>query len=217
MTQLILVRHGETEANVSQVWHGALDAPLTERGRWQVSATASRVAQLQECSPVSAFYVSPQPRAQSTAAAIAAAIGREPTVEHDLREFDLGDWEGRSFQDLHDVEDLWGKWRVDPKFAPPNGESPHLFNLRAVGAVGMLARAHPNQTVLIVTHGGVICNVLASWLGAGPADWRNWEPHNCAITVLEGENGRWRGLLVNDISHLPAESSVEETAIWAEG
>ncbi len=217
MTQLILVRHGETEANVSQVWHGALDAPLTERGRRQVSATASRVAQLHECCPVSAFYVSPQPRAQSTAAAIAAAIGRQPTVEHDLREFDLGDWEGRSFQELHDVEDLWGKWRVDPKFAPPNGESPHLFNLRAVGAVGMLARAHPNQTVLIVTHGGVICNVLASWLGAGPADWRNWEPHNCAISVLEEENDRWHGRLVNDISHLPAESSAEETPVWAEG
>ena len=43
-TRLILVRHGETEGNVNQVWHGRLDAPLTPRGEQQVAATANRLA-----------------------------------------------------------------------------------------------------------------------------------------------------------------------------
>ena len=50
-----------------------------------------------------------------------------PQIEPDLREFDLGDWEGRSFRDLREQEDLWGHWERDPGFAPPNGESPRQF------------------------------------------------------------------------------------------
>jgi broad specificity phosphatase PhoE len=215
MTRLVLIRHGETEGNVSQVWHGALDAPLTSRGQAQVKATAERMRQLARVMDVEAFYVSPLARAQSTAAAIATAIGMTPIVEAGLREFDLGDWEGRSFEELHREENLWGRWKVDPRFAPPNGESPHTFNQRAVKTVSELVANHPGKTVLIVTHGGVICNVLATWLGDGPADWRRWEPHNCAISILEQADDHWRGVLINDTGHLPANAVVEETPVWA--
>jgi probable phosphoglycerate mutase len=172
MTTLILIRHGETEANVQQVWQGSLDAPLTVRGQQQVAATAVRMAALSHQHPIDAFYVSPLPRARSTALAIAKAIQRQPTIAAGLREFDLGDWEGRSFRELKETEQLWERWRVDPTFAPPNGESPHTFNLRAVSVISALAETHPGQTVLVVTHGGLICNVLATWLGTGPGDWR---------------------------------------------
>lgn len=216
MTTIILIRHGETEANVQQVWQGSLDAPLTLRGQQQVAATAARMAVLSQEQPIHAFYVSPLPRARSTALAIAAAIRQQPTVEPGLREFDLGDWEGRSFLELKEKERLWEQWRVDPTFAPPNGESPHTFNRRAVSVIRALADAHPAQTVLIVTHGGLICNVLATWLGAGPGDWRRWEPHNCAITILQAREGEWQASLVNDISHLPPATVVEDTPVYAD-
>ncbi len=202
-TQLILVRHGETEGNVNQVWHGALDAPLTPRGLEQVSATATRLAELHETHPIDHFYVSPLPRAMSTAQAIAAAIGLEPVIEEGLREFDLGDWEGRSFRDLREVEDLWGRWEADPSFAPPNGESPETFSARALQTLEMLAARHPHQRILAVTHGAFIANVLASWLGQGGEDWRRFDPHNCAISILTQVEGAWCGELINDISHLP--------------
>ncbi|MCB0132640.1 MAG: histidine phosphatase family protein, partial [Caldilineaceae bacterium] len=96
MTTLIIVRHAETEANVQQVWQGTLDAPLTRRGQKQVMATAQHMAHLVQESPVDRFYVSPLPRAQRTAAGIATAIGMTPLIEAGLREFDLGDWEGRT-------------------------------------------------------------------------------------------------------------------------
>lgn len=202
-TRLILVRHGETEANVNQVWHGALDAPLTLRGEQQVAATAAHLAHVHRQAPFDRFYVSPLPRARSTAAAIAQAIGVSPTIEEELREFDLGDWEGRSFRDLQEQEGLWSRWEVDPDFAPPNGESPVSFTQRAARALAQLAARHPGARILVVTHGGFISNVLAAWLGDHPGDWRAFDPHNCAVSILRATEDGWRGELVNDIAHLP--------------
>ena len=210
-TTVILVRHGETEANVQQIWHGALDAPLTARGQRQVEATGHGVAELSRRFPIDRFFVSPAPRTQSTAAAISAATHMTPEIREGLREFDLGDWEGRTFADLHDNENLWGRWEVEPAFAPPNGESPQSFNRRAVETVQTLADQYPGETLLLVTHGGVICNVLATWIGDGPQDWQSWDPHNCAISMLQLDGDAWRAVMVNDISHLPANTVAAQT------
>jgi len=75
-----------------------------------------------------------------------------------------------------------------------------------VNILHILAERNPAGTVLVVTHGGLICNVLATWFGGGPGDWRNWEPHNCAISILVFESGHWQAIVVNDISHLPIEA-----------
>ena len=210
MTKLIIVRHAETEGNVQQVWQGSYDAPLTERGLMQVEQTALRVADLIPAHPIDHFYVSPLPRARSTAAAIAAAIRQEPAINDGLREFDLGDWEGRTFQDLRETEDLWNRWQADPTFAPPNGESPMSFGTRVNQVFSSLADRHPAETLLVVSHGAVIANLLANWLGDGPQDWRNWEAHNCAISIIESSPQSWQGLMINDISHLSEAARREE-------
>jgi probable phosphoglycerate mutase len=201
-TRLILLRHGETEANVAQIWQGSLDAPLSPKGQAQVAATADRFQELVKTFPVDRIYVSPAGRAQRTAAPIVDVLGHPAQVHDPLREFDLGDWEGRSFQDLRETEDLWARWDRDPTFSPPNGESPATFHRRAVGALTELADAHPGETVLAVTHGGIIANALSEILGDGPHEWDRWEAHNCAITVLERNGDGWHGVLVNDIDHL---------------
>lgn len=209
-TTLILIRHGETESNVQQLWFGAMDSPLTERGRLQVAATATKMAVLDGHFPVDVFYVSPLPRAQSTAAAIAEVIALQPQVEEGLREFDLGDWEGRAFLDLRESEDLWGRWAKDATFAPPNGESPATFHQRVMQTMWKLVARHPGQTVLVVSHGAVIGNALTTWLGSGPQEWREWDPPNCSISVLTWNGSDWNPILVNDVSHLPPEAISDE-------
>ncbi len=129
-TRQIIVRHAETEANLKQVWQGSLDAPLTPRGVRQARATAAQLGLLSQRYPIDHFFVSPLPRAQSTAETIAECLSIEPILDDSLREFHLGDWEGRSFQELKDEENLWERWVADPSFAPPNGESPLLFGIR---------------------------------------------------------------------------------------
>ena len=126
-TRVILVRHGETEANLLQIWHGSLDAPLTERGKLQVEATAQRFADCVERYPIQRVYVSPLPRAQSTAAAIGAAINLKPVIEEGLREFSIGDWEGRTYRDLMDNEQLWRRWAYRPAFCAAERGVPQLI------------------------------------------------------------------------------------------
>lgn len=215
-TRLILIRHGETEANVEQIWQGSLDAPLTARGRHQVEATAHHLRSLCTIYPLDAFYVSPLPRAQSTARSITESIQIRPQIDAGLREFDLGDWEGRSFLELRTVERLWERWNSDRHFAPPGGESPFSFNVRVVKAVRQLVDAHRNQNTLLVTHGGVICTLLATWFGEGPQDWRRFDPHNCAISIISLAGERWHGEQINDIRHLPAEARIAAAPAYVE-
>lgn len=205
-TQVLLVRHGETTANHEKRWHGALDAPLTARGELQVRATGERFRALRAAAPIDALYTSPLPRARTTAAAIAAAIGLEPVIDEGLREFSIGDWEGRTFRDLHENENLWGRWDNDPTFAPPNGESPVSFRQRAVAAVQRLVARHPGQRIVLVTHGGVISALLDIWFGDNSGDWVRWDPHNCAVSELIWDGAKWRSVYINDIGHLPPEA-----------
>lgn len=213
MTTLILIRHGETEANIKGVWHGSLDSALTPRGLRQVAALGKRGPALIAEYGLDGFYVSPLPRAQATAHAIAMAIGRTPIIDQGLSEFTLGDWEGRSLASLHHEENLWARWQTNPNFAPPNGESPFSFADRAQAALRRLAAQHPGGTVLIVAHGGTICHPLARWVGAGTSEWKRWEPHNCSISVIEGEGDSWRCPLFNDVRHLPADAITDGSLI----
>ena len=214
-THVILVRHGETTANHEQRWYGAMDAPLTERGWLQVKATGEHFARRHSAAPVDAIYVSPLLRARNTAAAISAALGMEAVVDEGLREFSIGDWEGRTYQDLIDHEQLWARWAKDPSFTPPNGESPLSFGKRAEAAVQALAEAHPNQRIVLVTHGGIISCLLAVWLGNNSGDWIRWAPHNCAVSELYWDGERWCGEVVNDISHLPPDGVIEVIPSYA--
>ncbi len=202
MTRLILLRHAETEANVNGIWHGALDAPLTPLGEAQVVATTRRLLEIDRESPIDHIYVSPLARAQRTAQALAKAIEIDVRIEPGLSEMSIGDWEGRSFVQLREVDRLWERWQADPHFTPPNGESPFVFGRRVPATFRQLAETHPGQTLLAVTHGGVISNLLAQWLGEGPQDWRRWDPMNCAISILEQGDAGWNPILVNDTQHL---------------
>ncbi len=143
-------------------------------------ALPGRVAPAHARRPI---YVSPLPRARSTAAAIAAALAITPVVTEGLREFSIGDWEGRTYRDLIDNEDLWGRWRADPGFAPPNGESPRSFTARVLHDLTPLVAKHPGELLLFVSHGGVIGCLLDAWLGEGRGDWahgnRTTAPSRC--------------------------------------
>jgi len=214
MTKLFLVRHAETEANLQKIWYGLLDAPLTERGEQQILATGQRMKDLARYHPIDAFYVSPLGRTQKTAAAIAEQIAIVPTVEDGLREFDLGDWEGRSYVELAEHENLWGRWKVEPDFRPPNGESALSFHNRAIQIIETLVAKHAGETVLAVTHGGIICNVMALWMGEGLQDWPRWEPDNGSITLLTKQDGEWQIEFWDDVSHFPPDAVVDEKPVY---
>lgn len=180
-TILTLIRHGETSANTSGVWHGSTDTPLSERGRQQ----ALRVAEyLHRQHPDStALYASPLSRTRDTAQAISDRLGLALALDPALVEFDLGSWEGKTYKELFEVHELWTHMKRDEHFRPHGGESPRDVTDRLAGALRRIHDTHPGERVVVVTHGGALSMVLAELI---EGDYRRWGRvmANCAVSEL---------------------------------
>jgi broad specificity phosphatase PhoE len=161
---ILFVRHGETPANRARLALGRADPELTDRGRQQVDAVANALADV----PVVAVRTSPLQRAMQTGEAIAQHHGIEPQVDERLVELDYGSWDGRSFTDLP-PEDV-ARWREDPTFAPPGGES--LTDV-ADRVAGFCAELLGDEIVVAVSHVSPI-KAGALWAMDGPQElaWR---------------------------------------------
>ena len=192
-TRLILVRHGETEANVAGRMQGRGNDPLTERGQQQVRAVAARLKR--EGHPVDAIYTSSLLRAQLTADVIGQELGLTPRLRDNLQEMHLGDLEGVSAAQLSAAVPA----TVDDSY--PGGESAREFVERIMGALYGIVVAHTGGTVVAVSHGGVISTALSFWsVGHGGA-WRDYAPDNCAVSIIEFSTGP-EIVTLNDCAHL---------------
>ena len=178
---LTLVRHGETSANVQKVWHGSIDTPLTERGRAQAARVARHLGE--SLGRAAGLYASPLLRARETAAPIARSLGLEPRLDPDLREYDIGRWEGRSFAELYRSERFFEHIQRDPDFAPHGGESPRQVTERLAGALRRIAASHPGERAVVIVHGGSFSMALAHLL---EGDYTRWQRvmDNCALSEL---------------------------------
>lgn len=161
MTDLWLLRHGQTDWNLEGRWQGqAAHAPgLNTTGRAQALAAAGLLTETQ----IKAIYCSDLLRARQTAELIAASFGLKITVEARLREINLGIWEGMLSDEIERLypQELAERAR-DPLHAyAPQGESPLEVAERVIPAVNEIAHRHPDDSVLIVSHGvalgAIIC------------------------------------------------------------
>jgi broad specificity phosphatase PhoE len=177
---LTLVRHGQTRANIDGVWHGSIDSPLTELGREQARRVAAYVAAAHP--DTRAVFASPLRRAVDTASAIAGALASELRLEEALTEYHLGDWEGRSYRDLHRLERMWERMAGDADFAPPRGESSRQVATRIEGALRRIAADPAGGRVLVVSHGGALALALG-WLLDGRPGWQR-VVDNCSVSEL---------------------------------
>jgi broad specificity phosphatase PhoE len=178
---LTLIRHGETQANLDGVWHGSIDTPLTERGLLQAQRVARFAAE--HLRQATALYASPLQRARLTAEAIAGGLELELCVDEGLVEYDLGEWEGKTYRDLFEEHKLWHHMKRDPDFAPHGGESPRQVAERITGALLRIAAAHPGERVIVVTHGGALSLGLAQLVDGDYTAW-NRVMDNCAVSEL---------------------------------
>jgi broad specificity phosphatase PhoE len=185
-TVLLLVRHGETSANLDGVWHGSTDTPLTERGRRQAERVAQFLAERHQ--NATALYSSPLARARDTAGAISSRLRLPLRIEPGLAEYDLGSWEGLTYSVLHEKHKLWQRMKEDPEFAPHGGESPRTVAERFTGALRRISTSHPGERVIVVAHGGALSMGLAAFLDGDYSQWKR-VMHNCAVSelVLEPE------------------------------
>lgn len=159
-TTLYFVRHGESEANAARLFTGHFDSPLTEQGRGQAEAVADALAGVR----VDRVVSSDLSRARDTAAAIASRHGLPVETYADLREIDLGEMTGRSFDDARVHPD----WNEDGFVQWPGGESLDAVFDRAFARVSALVAESSGRTLVIVGHGGVTRILVSHFLGLLP-------------------------------------------------
>ncbi len=158
MSELLFIRHGETDWNRQQRFQGQIDVPLNATGQAQAAALAARLGRT-PAPAAGAFVTSDLVRARQTAAPLAAAWRLEPAVAPGLREQSFGEWEGLDAAAIQARwPTLWPRWlEHGADFAPPGGESARQFHTRVLTAVRALeAQTGGGQPLVVVTHGGVL-------------------------------------------------------------
>jgi broad specificity phosphatase PhoE len=163
-TRILLARHGETEWNRLGRWQGHADPPLNALGRRQAQMLAEQLAG----DSVAAVYSSDLGRARQTAEIVAERLALAVTERPGLREIDVGSWSGLTKEEVRErFPDGFALWLAGE--VGHDGETREELATRAVAAVESIARDHVGQTVLVVTHGGVI-RALRRHAGGDPGD-----------------------------------------------
>ena len=201
-TEIILVRHGESRAatidNPFPLIDGQGDPELAPQGRAQAIAVSERLKHL----PISAIYVTNLQRTAETAAPLCAHLKIEHRVDPDLREVHLGEWEGGTFRIMaHENHPLFVRMQEEQRWdVIPGAESRDALRERIARGLNRIARAHPNELVVAVLHGGVIGHIIAEATGSSPFAFNGCDNGSISKVVLVDGRIVVRGF--NDVSHL---------------
>ncbi|SAL27978.1 phosphoglycerate mutase [Caballeronia peredens] len=205
-TQVLFIRHGETDWNRIKRIQGHIDIPLSEHGFLQAEQLGQRLAREGR---IDAVYSSDLQRAQQTARPFADALGLEVRVSNGLRERFYGAFQGHDSDEINDKFPAeYVEWQTrDPGFAPPgDGESQRVFYHRVVHAMEPVVAAHPNGRIAVVAHGGVLDCVYRFAMKLPLQEPRNWPLLNCSINVVDYRNGGAAVVSWGDIAHLSTDT-----------
>jgi probable phosphoglycerate mutase len=200
--ELLLVRHGESAAAIEgqpfPLVDGQGDPPLHEEGHRQAQLVADRL----EHENVTAIYVSNLQRTAQTAAPLAARLGITPTVEPDIREVHLGEWEGGIFR-KHVMEGhpLAQRMRDEQRWdVIPGAEPADAFRARLQRGITSIAARHPNETVAVFSHGAAMGEIIA--IATGGRAFAFGGSDNASISQLIVLGDQWILRRFNDTAHL---------------
>lgn len=158
MTELWLVRHGQTDWNIAGRYQGQVDIPLNETGIEQANQAVAKLVG----KTFSAIYSSDLSRAYKTAEIISASIGLPIKIDQRLREIDQGAWEGLNYKEV--IARFSPKQELSPEDIiterAPGGESIMQVAERMKLAADDISVNHSGETVLVVSHGLAIATLI---------------------------------------------------------
>lgn len=197
---LLFIRHGETIANEQQLAYGVTESPLNEKGIAQAQAAGQRLKSWS--TQYHKILSSPLERARHTAELINLDLNLEIIIDPGLIECDLGNWEGITYQQMHDFGYATHSIK-DDAFDGHGGESPNAVYDRVKAVLDRASADYPSQNLIIVSHGSAIAHAMAAILQTRPKFGYQYLMHNGAISevILESKP---RLLTLNDYEHLPA-------------
>lgn len=201
MTTIYLVRHAEAEGNLYRIAQGHYNGIITPRGYQQLAALKKRFESVQ----IDAVYSSDLFRARTTARAIYEPKGLEVQLDEQLREVNMGSWEGRTWQELtmEDPQQMYNFNRDLSQWEIEGGESVAHARDRMIAALKRIAKANEGKTVAVVSHGAVLRITLGTLQGLSLQELGQ-TPHgdNTAVSCLEWDGETLRVVYRDDNSHL---------------
>jgi probable phosphoglycerate mutase len=200
-TELLLVRHGESEAAIEgqpfELVEGHADPALSSEGHEQAELVGTRLAN----EPIAAIYVSNLRRTSQTAAPLAARIGLTPIVDRDLREVYLGEWESGVFRKkVIERDPIAVRMSEEQRWdVIPGAEPAEEFAERTRTVVTRIAATHAGHCVAVFAHGAIIGEMLS--LATGSRGFA-FTSDNAAVSQLVIAPDRWIVRRFNDTAHL---------------
>jgi broad specificity phosphatase PhoE len=199
-TRVLLVRHGQTSYNHQGTIQGHIDIPLNDRGFEEASLLARRIGHRDR---IDLLISSDLQRALQTASTIAEVISQEILKDRNFRELYLGNWEGRSWEQLEESYPgvrarYLQNWYL---FSEHGGESRKDAGLRVNSALDQIIDAYRGKTIVIVTHGGPIRLISQRVLNCEKSRMLA-EIGNCSITEISCRKDEYHLVRLNDCSHL---------------
>lgn len=193
--RLLLLRHAAHDLAGRALAGRMPGLGLNALGRAQALALAGSPA----LRGVQAIHASPQQRTRETAEPIAQRLGLVPQSAPEFDEIDFGDWTGKAFDELAQGDAArWRHWcERRSQATPPGGEPFAEVARRACEGAHRLARQHPGQVVLVVSHADVIRAVIAGFLGLSLDELERFEIGCAGLSEIELGEGGARVLRVN--------------------
>lgn len=198
--RVVIVRHGETTWNLEGKRQGHSDSALTDKGLAQARALARRL----ERERFQALYSSDLGRAYQTARIIAQATDHQIIVDARLRERSLGVFQGLNGEEIQSryPEEHRLHRTMGPDYVIPGGESVRQQVERNIACLNELAERHLGETIVVITHGGVLSGLFRHTFSIPLHAPRRFEFQNAGINIFAYEEGCWRLQTWGDISHL---------------
>ncbi|MBX3014660.1 MAG: histidine phosphatase family protein [Caldilineaceae bacterium] len=202
-TEIILIRHGETEWNAEGRIQGQGDSPLTEWGIHQAQAVGKRL----QHEPFTALYASHLGRVIETARYIAAVTGHAITIDERLQERAYGIFEGLTqaeAQAAHTAIFQEYKTNFSPDFAVPQAESSRQVLARGRAVFQELAQRHVGERIVVVSHGSFLRSVLAAILGVELGAFIGFRLANGSLSEIVFEANEWQVVTLGEVQHIRA-------------
>lgn len=215
MTEVWVVRHGETPWNVERRVQGWEDIPLNETGIRQAQALARHLSRSrQHGNQIDAIYASDLKRARMTAEIVSEALSLPVIVDEGVRERHFGVLQGLVFSTMEEHQPEAARiWKSrDPDAILPQGESLRRFHERVTTAIDAMAARHIGQRIMVVSHGGAMDIIWRHAKQASLQAPREAELLNASINRLKVTPDRWEIIEWGNVAHLPDDATHDVTA-----
>lgn len=189
MVRFVIVRHGFSQGNKEKRFSGQMNVPLDGVGFSQANSVSRYIL---ENFKVDCVYSSDLSRAYDTVKPVADALGLEVTQCRELREVDVGDWQGMLIEDVKKAyPESFAFYKENPGLSRFDGGEGYVDVMqRGSLALKKIAEDNDGKTVVVGTHGGVIRTLRAAWDNV-PLDKIKDIPHvpNASVTIAEYDGG----------------------------